>query len=51
MLEPAEIERLLIDFLIHAPNYTAAAGKLLLDISLSDLFEVGAVAVEQDANS
>jgi hypothetical protein len=34
-----EIERLLIDFLIHAPNHTAAAGKLLLDISVGDLFE------------
>jgi hypothetical protein len=41
-LSSAQIEKLLIDFLIHVPNHVAAAGKLLNDIPVSDIFAVGA---------
>lgn len=33
---------LLYGFLIHVPNPAAAAGKLLTEMSVSDIFEVGA---------
>ena len=43
-LEPSALEKLIIDFLIHVPNHVAAASKLMLDIPVQDIFEVGAVS-------
>jgi len=40
---PQEVEELLMAFLIHVPNHVAAAGKLMTDAPVTDLFEVGAV--------
>lgn len=37
------VEKLLIGFLVHVPNHLAAASKLMLDIPVSDIFEVGAL--------
>jgi hypothetical protein len=42
---PEEVERLLMDFLVHVPNHVAAAGKLLVDSPVSDVFRVGAVEI------
>ena len=42
-LKPQEIEELLLAFLIHVPNHVAAAGKLMADLPVTDVFEVGAV--------
>jgi len=38
-------------FLIHAPNHVAAAAKLARDEGVADIFEVGAVEVNDDENS
>jgi len=38
-----QILDMIIYFLSHVPNHLAAASKLLLDIPVSDIFEVGAV--------
>jgi len=42
-------EKMLIAFLIHVPNHIAAASKLLLDIPVADVFEVGATTESDDA--
>jgi hypothetical protein len=36
-------EKLIMGFLIHVPNHVAAASKLMLEIPVSDIFEVGAI--------
>lgn len=41
---PEEIEGLLMEILVHVPNHVAAAGKLLVDVTVSDVFGVGAVS-------
>lgn len=41
-----EINRILMDFLIHVPNHVAAASRLLTGIPVSDVFGVGVVEVE-----
>lgn len=38
-----EINKLVIAFLLHVPNHLAAASKLMLDIPVTDVFDVGAV--------
>jgi hypothetical protein len=38
-----QVDDLLMDFLIHAPNHLAAAAKLYADYPVSDLFGVGAI--------
>jgi hypothetical protein len=43
-----EINKLLMDFLIHVPNHVAAASKLLTGIPVSDVFGVGAVEGKSD---
>lgn len=35
-----EIEELLMDFLVHVPNHLAAASKLMLDIEITNIFDV-----------
>ncbi|MCB9850308.1 MAG: hypothetical protein H6817_06345 [Phycisphaerales bacterium] len=40
---PANLKQLLTNFLVHVPNHVAAAGKLLLDLCVWDVFGVGAV--------
>lgn len=40
------VEKLVTGFLIHVPNHLAAASKLMLDIPVSDIFEIGAVDAE-----
>jgi hypothetical protein len=37
-----EVAELLTDFLVHVPNHVAAASKLYTDITVSDVFGVGA---------
>lgn len=43
-LSDDEISKVLIDFLVHAPNHIAAAAKLYTDEPVEDIFGVGAVA-------
>ncbi|NND70834.1 MAG: hypothetical protein HKN43_04590 [Rhodothermales bacterium] len=38
-----ETVKLLVGFLVHAPNHMAAASKLLTGIPVMDIFQVGAV--------
>jgi len=40
---PRKIEDILMGFLVHVPNHVAAAAKLMVDVSVADIFEVGAV--------
>jgi hypothetical protein len=42
---PAQVNAILLAFLIHAPNHLAAAAKLYADIPVTDVFGVGAVDV------
>ena len=46
-INPEETSKLVLDFLIHVPNHLAAASKLVLDIPVSDVFEVGATSEEK----
>ncbi len=41
--EAEAVEKLLTGFLVHVPNHLAAASKLMLNIPVSDIFEVGAL--------
>ncbi len=43
----SDIHKLLIRFLSHAPDHIAAATKLYMDISVSDIFGVGAVDTDE----
>ena len=43
---PEQVESMLMDMLVHAPNHVAAAGKLLVDVQVSDVFGVDAVEAE-----
>jgi hypothetical protein len=36
------LHKLLVQFLVHAPNHLAAASKLFMDIPVTDVFNVGA---------
>lgn len=40
-----ETVKLLVGFLVHAPNHMAAASKLLTGIPVMDIFQVGAVEI------
>ena len=44
-----EVEKLLLDCLVHVPNHIAAAAKLMTEIGVSDIFEVGAVEIDSGA--
>lgn len=44
---PQEINSLVIELLVHVPNHLAAASKLMLDIPVTDIFEVGAVEADE----
>ena len=48
---PAQVNAILIAFLIHAPNHIAAAAKLHIDIPVTDVFGVGAVGVDGDGDA
>lgn len=39
----AQVNKLLIDFLVHVPNHLAAASKLFAEMPVTDVFGVGAV--------
>jgi len=39
---PAQVNDLLIKFLVHVPNHVAAASKLYTDIPVTDVFGIGA---------
>lgn len=43
-LDAERLHELLLDFLSHVPNHVAAAGKLVADTQVRDIFGVGAVA-------
>lgn len=40
-LTPEELDKMLINFLVHAPNHIAAAAKLYTGNGLVDIFDVG----------
>jgi len=43
-LPDSEVNRLLVEFLVHVPNHLAAAGKLYTDIPVTDVFGVDAIS-------
>lgn len=45
---PAQVDALLLAFLLHAPNHLAAAAKLYAGSPVSDVFGVGAVSSAKD---
>ena len=45
-LDADQTAELLVEFLVHVPNHLAAASKLMTGIPVMDIFEVGAVAIE-----
>ena len=47
-LNPEELGDMVMSFLIHVPNHVAAAGKLVTDIPVSDIFGVGAISNERN---
>ena len=47
-LEPDQISDLLIRFLVHVPNHLAAASRLMTGIPVTDIFDVGAVATDDE---
>jgi hypothetical protein len=50
-LPKTEINKLLIEFLVHVPNHLAAASKLHLGWPVSDVFEIGALEQDEDHES
>ena len=47
-LSREKVQDLLIGFLIHVPNHIAAASKLVNDIPVTDIFNVGATTESED---
>ena len=47
-LSAEELGDMVMAFLIHVPAHVAAAGKLVTDISVSDVFGVGAISNEKN---
>jgi transcriptional regulator NrdR family protein len=47
-LSAEELGDMVMSFLIHVPNHVAAAGKLVTDISVSDIFSVGATSNDKN---
>ena len=45
---PAQVNEMLLGFLLHAPNHIAAAAKRYADCPVSDIFGVGAVETTTD---
>lgn len=43
-LTDAAVSKLLVHFLIHVPNHLAAASKLYIGMTVSDIFDVGATS-------
>src|SRR3990172_7343707 len=43
-----QVDKLLIDFLVHVPNHLAAASKLFCDIPVTDIFHVGATSEDDN---
>lgn len=43
-----DLEKMLLDFLIHVPNHIAAAGKLYTGIGVADIFDVDACNDEDE---
>lgn len=50
-LTAAQVNEMLIAFLVHVPNHVAAAAKLYADSPVSDIFDVGAVAASGGADA
>ncbi|MGI9262770.1 MAG: hypothetical protein ACR2QR_12075 [Woeseiaceae bacterium] len=46
-LDAEQTIELLIRFLVHVPNHLAAASKLLTNIPVTDIFEVGATTEDE----
>jgi len=44
-------EAMVTSFLLHAPNHLAAASKLMLDVPVTDIFDVGATTEDDAANA
>ncbi|MCL4504236.1 MAG: hypothetical protein M1438_20620 [Deltaproteobacteria bacterium] len=42
LLSREQVQRLLIDFLVHVPAHLAAASKIITSFPVADVFEVGA---------
>jgi len=42
------LQDLLMEFLVHVPNHVAAAGKLITDIPVKDIFKVGATEESEE---
>lgn len=47
-LDADQTTELLMSFLAHVPNHMAAASKLMTGIPVMDIFEIGAVAIEEE---
>jgi len=47
-LSDDELQDLLMNFLVHVPNHVAAAGKLITDIPVKDIFNVGATVESEE---
>lgn len=45
--DPEAISEMLLAFLIHVPNHVAAAAKIYADFPVSDIFNVGAVMLNE----
>jgi hypothetical protein len=46
----AQVNELLLAFLVHVPNHVAAAAKLYADFPVADIFSVGAVSSALDGD-
>src|SRR6185436_15987365 len=45
-MSDAEVNRMLIEWLVHVPNHVAAASKLYTGVPVTDVFGVGATSEE-----
>lgn len=48
---PAQVNDVLLGFLLHAPNHIAAAAKLYTDLPVTDVFGVGATEGHGDGDA
>lgn len=47
-LSAEELGEMVMSFLIHVPAHVAAAGKLVTDLPVSDVFGIGATSIEKN---
>lgn len=48
--DAGHIEKVLTGFLLHVPNHLAAASKLMLDVPVTDVFNVASTGEDEDEN-